>query len=100
MVPLSFLPPFLLSNFCLQSPEIDPALFLGSRFVRAKLRAGWTKKREDARTHLGLEEVLNLDCWKVKRQALERTVSLSQGTSPWGRVRWVRSTGELSKSRR
>lgn len=49
LVPLSFLPLFLLSSFSdFGPPELDPALFLGSRSVRAQLRARGTKKCEDS----------------------------------------------------
>lgn len=46
-MPLFCLPPSVFSTVCIFAPlGLDPALFLGSKFVRAQLRAGWTKKSE------------------------------------------------------
>lgn len=47
MVPLFCLPPSVFSTVCIFALlGLYPGLFLGSKFVRAQLRAGWTKKSE------------------------------------------------------
>lgn len=68
VAPLFHSPPFVLCIFCVFSPPgLEPGLFLGHWFVRAQLKARQTRKRQDTKARVGLEEeVFSLDCWNVR----------------------------------